>query len=298
MIRLGILDFDTSHVVEFTKRLNHIDIDEDQWVEGAKVVAGVPGRSQFAPENVPKYTEQVKKLGVPLFDDAAELFGKVDAVLIEANDGSVHRERAVAFLEKGVPTFVDKPFACSVSDARAMVDIAERKHVPLMSSSSLRYAPEVVEAKDGKGPAGAVLGVVAYGPGSLHPRNPGLFNYGIHTVEMVYTLMGPGCQQVTCLSRPGADVVTGVWSDGRLATVRSLRSGRYEFGFTLFGSKAASAQTVESKYAYRDLLKQVVRMFETRQLPIDLRETQEIVAFIEAANRSADGGGSSVDVKV
>ena len=23
MIRLGILDFDTSHVVEFTKRLNH-----------------------------------------------------------------------------------------------------------------------------------------------------------------------------------------------------------------------------------------------------------------------------------
>ena len=43
MIRLGIVDFDTSHAVEFTKRLNHVAIAEDQWVEGAKVVAGVPG---------------------------------------------------------------------------------------------------------------------------------------------------------------------------------------------------------------------------------------------------------------
>ena len=40
MIRLGIVDFDTSHVVQFTKRLNHIDIAEEQWVEGAKIVMG------------------------------------------------------------------------------------------------------------------------------------------------------------------------------------------------------------------------------------------------------------------
>ena len=38
MIRLGLVDFDTSHVVEFTKRLNHVDVAEDQWVEGAKIV--------------------------------------------------------------------------------------------------------------------------------------------------------------------------------------------------------------------------------------------------------------------
>ena len=49
MIRLGIVDFDTSHAVEFTKRLNHVDIAEDQWVEGAKVVAGVPGRRRSRP---------------------------------------------------------------------------------------------------------------------------------------------------------------------------------------------------------------------------------------------------------
>src|SRR4051794_22763754 len=155
MIRLGIVDFDTSHAVEFTKRLNHVDIAEEQWVEGAKVVAGVPGRSQIAPEVIPKNVEKLKGYGVEILNDPAELFGKVDAVMVESVDGSVHRERALPFLEKGVPTYVDKPFACSLDDARAMVQVAMAKHVPMMSSSSLRYAPEVVAARGGQGSAGA-----------------------------------------------------------------------------------------------------------------------------------------------
>ncbi len=60
MIRLGIVDFDTSHAVEFTRRLNHVGIAEDQWVEGARVVAGVPGVSEVAPEVIPKNLETLK----------------------------------------------------------------------------------------------------------------------------------------------------------------------------------------------------------------------------------------------
>ena len=35
MIRLGILDFDTSHATAFTTRLNHIGSDKAQFVERA-----------------------------------------------------------------------------------------------------------------------------------------------------------------------------------------------------------------------------------------------------------------------
>src|SRR3954470_20631432 len=94
MIRLGLVDFDTSHAVEFTKRLNHVDIADDQWVDGAKVVAGVPGTSQVAPESISKNTETLKGYGVAVHDDPTDLFGKVDAILIEAVDGRVHRQRA------------------------------------------------------------------------------------------------------------------------------------------------------------------------------------------------------------
>jgi virulence factor len=298
MIRLGIVDFDTSHAVEFTRRLNHVDIAEDQWVEGARVVAGVPGTSQIAPEAIAKNTETLKKYGITLYDDPAELFGKVDAVLVESVDGSVHRRRALPFIERGMPTYVDKPFACSLDDARALIHTAEMKHVPLMSSSSLRYAPEVVAAKGGQGKLGAIIGVSSYGPAPTHPRNPGLFHYGIHPTEMLFTLMGPGCSRVSCLSTEGAEVTTGLWSDGRVASIRGIRAGTAAYGFTLFGQKGVSTQGVSTQFIYRELLKQIVKLFETRMLPIDLRETLEIVAFIEAAKQSGDQGGAPVEIKV
>ena len=302
MIRLGMVDFDTSHAVEFTKRLNHIDIAEDQWVSGAKVVAGVPGRSQIAPEVIAGNTETLKKYGVEILDDPASLFGKIDAVLIESVDGSVHLERARPFIDRGMPTYVDKPFACSLADAKAMAELAMVKHVPLMSSSSLRYAPEVDAARGGKTSVGTVigkiLGVSTYGPSPTHPRNPGLFHYGIHPVEILFTLMGSGCKRVTCLSEPGAEVTTGLWSDGRIASIRGIRDGQAAYGFTVFGSKGVSTQSVSTQFIYRELLKKIVSMFETRQVPIDLHETIEIVAFIEGAKRSADAGGTPVEIKV
>ena len=89
MIRLGLVDFDTSHAVEFTKRLNHVDIAEDQWVEGARVVAGVPGESKINPDLIPKYTAEMERCGVKLYDDPADLFDKVDAVMIVSVDGNV-----------------------------------------------------------------------------------------------------------------------------------------------------------------------------------------------------------------
>lgn len=300
MIRLGIVDFDTSHAVEFTKRLNHVDIDEAQWVEGAKVVAGVPGVSQLSPEVIPKNVELMKKYGVPLFDDPADLFGKIDAVLIEAVDGSVHLDRAMPFLKKGVPMFVDKPFTCSLAHAKTLVDFAAEKHVPLMSSSSLRYAPEVVKAKSGQGDTGKIAGATTYGPAPLDPkgRNPGLFHYGIHPVEMLFTLMGAGCERITALGNADGEVVTGQWPGGRLGSVRGLRKGAAPYGFTVFGEKGVATQGVSTQFIYRELLKQIVGMFTTKEMPIDLRETLEIVAFIEAAKTSLEQNGAPTKIQV
>ena len=96
----------------------------------------------------------MKNYGVPLVDKPADMIGKVDGMLIEAVDGTVHWERAKPFLEAGIPCFIDKPYACSLDDAKKMAELAAKKKLPIFSSSSLRYAPEVVEyvadAKHGK----------------------------------------------------------------------------------------------------------------------------------------------------
>lgn len=300
MIKLGILDFDTSHCVEFTRRLNHIGNDKEQFVEGAKIVIGCPGESKLSPERVGDYTKQMKEYGVPLVDKPTDMIGKVDGVLIEAVDGTVHYERAKPFLEAGVPCFIDKPYACSLADAKKIAELAAKKKLPLFSSSSLRYAPEVVQyAADAK--RGKLVGCVVYGPASLSPipeRNAGLFHYGIHPVEVLYTLMGPGCKRVTCAHDKDTDTVTGQWADGRMATVRGIRKGASGYGFVGFSEKSVQAVTIGTKFIYRELLKRIVETFKTGTPPLDIAETIELVAFIEAANRSGANHGAGETVKV
>jgi len=300
MIRLGMLDFDTSHVVEFTSRLNHKHSDREQWVDGAEVVVGCAGESKIMPERIPGYVQQIEKMGVPLVAKPEDMIGKVDGMLIESQEGGVHLQRARPFLEAGIPCYVDKPFACSTADAKAMVELAAQKKLPIFSASSLRYAPELTEyAADET--HGKVVGALAYGPAPLYEadpqRNPGLYHYGIHAVEILYTLMGPGCERVTCTHDKGVDVVTGHWKDGRAATVRGIRAGKADYGFVAFAEKGVTPRTLQTKFIYRELLKQIVKMFAEKKAPLDPAVTVEIVAFIEAANRSAANHGAGEMVR-
>ncbi|MGH2369950.1 MAG: Gfo/Idh/MocA family protein, partial [Chloroflexota bacterium] len=284
-IRLGIVDCDTSHVVAFTQRLNHLAIAEDQWVDGGQVVAAVPLPSLVSPERVEPFTEQLRGYGVEILERPEALIGQVDAVLVEAVDGSVHRERAMPFIEAGIPVWIDKPFTCSTVDAKALVEAARTRGVPLLSASALRYDLPVQAVLDQKSELGRVLGVDAFTPASVHPRNPGLFHYAVHGVEMMYALMGTGCRRVRCTHTDGVDIAVGEWDDGRLATVRGARQGSYGLGFTAFTEKKVIS-AVSSKYFYRELLKRVIRMFASGESPVSGDELVEVVAFQEAANTS------------
>ena len=297
MIRLGIVDFDTSHVIAFTQRLNHVDVDEEQWVDGAKVVAGCPGESVLSPERIPGYTEQMKEYGVPLVDKPEELIGQVDAVLIESVDGHAHYNRTVPFIEAGVPVFVDKPFTCNLAEAKELASLAESKNVPMFSSSSLRYGLEVIEIQQKAAETGAILGAEVCSPAPTNPHNPGLFHYGIHGVETLYTLMGAGCEAVWSASNDDVDVITGQWRDGRIGTMRGIRKGVQGYGYTAYCEKTIVRSSINASYIYRELLKQVVKMFETGKSPIDISETVEIVAFIEAVMKSAENDGAKTELE-
>jgi hypothetical protein len=78
MIRVGIVDCDTSHCVEFTKRLNHVAIDEEQWVNGAQVVCAWAGPSEITPqETIEQYLATLKGFGVRIVDTPEQMIGQV-----------------------------------------------------------------------------------------------------------------------------------------------------------------------------------------------------------------------------
>jgi predicted dehydrogenase len=209
-------------------------------------------------------------------------------------EGGVHFNRAKPFLEAGLPCFIDKPFTCGVADAKKIVELAEKKKTVIFSSSSLRYTPDLVKFMDDKD-RGTIQGVLAYGPASLHERNPGLYHYGVHAVEILYTVMGPGCQRLTCTHEKDVDVAIGQWKDGRVSEVRGIRPGG-PYGVLAFTDKGAKHIPLDTKLIYRELLKKIVEFFDKKKAPVDPAETVEMMGFIEAALKSGNNHGAGEKV--
>lgn len=300
MIRIGMVDVDSSHAPEFTRRINHCGIDEEQWVDGARVVAAYPGYSAAVADAENKnrqYTQVLLDCGVEMVDSPEALVGMVDAAIVVSDDGRRHFAPAKMLIERGVPTFVDKPMTCSLAEAIELAELAAERDVPLFSASSLRYSPEVVEVASGEA-VGRVVGADTLSPSKVAVEGvPGLMYYGIHAVEILYTLMGPGCESVAALESPLGILVAGRWRDGRLGGVRGFVEGVAGFGFRAVGETGTRQELVSAQYIYRELLKRVIAMFESGEPPRDIRETLEMIAFIEAALESA-ASGRRVDVEV
>jgi predicted dehydrogenase len=290
--RVGIIGLDTSHAVAFTKALNAGD---DSAFSGYKVVAAYPKGSldiESSVKRIPEYTEAVKKLGVEIVDSVAALLPKVDVVLLETNDGRRHLEQAIPVIQAGKRMFIDKPISASLADALVIYDLAARHHVPVFSSSSLRFMSSAQEVAGGK--IGKVLGADAYSPCALEKTHPDFFWYGIHGVEILYTVMGPGCRELVRVHTEGTDVAVGTWEDGRIGTFRGTRTGKHTYGGTAYGEKGDAV--LGPFEGYEPLLKQIIQFFDTGRVPVQPEDTLEMCAFMEAADESRLTGGGRVSL--
>ena len=298
MWRLGIVDFDSSHSVELTRRFNRIGVGSEQFVDGAEVVLAWPGSSDMAPERIPGFRREIEDMGIELVSDVDELIGQIDAVLVLSLCGSAHLDRARPFLETGVPTFVDKPFACSVSDAEDMVALANQHNTLLFNASALRFSEEAQLMRERQATLGPVNGAVTYGPSKRADGNPGLFHYGIHSVELLFELMGTGCTAVTATSSTDAKAVTGLWSDGRIGTVRGVRTGATRYGFTAFCEHAVVNENVSTRYAYRNLCRAILQSFDSGETAVSHTSNLEVIRFVAAAIASEEQGGRPIELNL
>jgi virulence factor len=94
------------------------------------------------------------------------------------------------------------------------------------------------------------------------------------------------------------DVVTGQWSEGRVATVRGIRKGKADYGCVVFTKNEVKPLPLPTKVIYRELCKQIATFFTTRKPPVDPAITIEMMAFIEAANKSGMNHGAGEKVAV
>lgn len=293
-LRIGLIGLDTSHVVAFTRLLNVADAEHH--VAGGTVVAayagGTPGWDKSW-SRVEGFTEKVRdQYGVTMADSPEAVAEAADLVFITAVDGRAHRDLFEKVAGQRKPTFIDKPFAASVADARAMLERAEAEGIPLMSCSSLRYAEAFTQAlrDDAKG---AIKGIDVFGPMALDEALPGLFWYGCHSVEMVVAAVGVGCRDIRAAVNEGVDVYTLVWDDGRVATIRGTRDGHSQFGATLHreqGFQQVDIQSGKVPY-YASLLEAILRSLPDGRSDVPPEQMLEVVKIMEEGNRQRNAKG-------
>ena len=293
-IRVGIIGTDTSHVIEFTRIFN--DASDPEHVPGVRVVAAYKGGSPDVEESrnrVEKYAAELRdKWKIEIVDSIPKLCAMVDGVLLESLDGRTHLSQAKLVFAAGKPVFIDKPLAASYQDAKEIASLASQARVPWFSSSSLRYWEETERLKNPQG-SGRVLTYSVYSPSPTEPHHPDLMWYGIHGVEMLFTLMGTGCESVSHTNTESEDVVVGRWKGGRLGVLRGFRSGLYAYGITVFTDKTV-LNSEPRPFSYRPLLVEIAKFMHTRVPPVSADETLEMFAFMQAADISKAQGGAEV----
>jgi hypothetical protein len=295
---VGIIGTDISHVIHFTRILN-LAADPDH-IAGARVVAAYKGGSPdivSSRTRVDGYADELKKVyGVEMVADIPTLCAKVDAILLESGDGRIHLQQARPVIAAHKPLFIDKPLASTLEDAREIQRLAREAGVPWFSSSTLRFGQIATTMKFAD-----TTGVDVWGPGPMEEHHYlDLSWYAIHPIETLYTLMGPGCDEVTRIASgdfaAGSDIITGRWKDGRVGTVRTLRpSGGY--GAVVFRPKQIVQSPANTNVSYVPLVKQIVAFFQSGKPPVPNEETLEIFAFMDAAQRSKEAGGRPMKLR-
>ncbi len=219
-----------------------------------------------------------------------DVIGAVDAVVIATDDGFDHVRRARPFIEAGLPVFVDKPLATSVEDLRTFI-AWEKAGAQFLSSSGLRYAPELDPHLAGKSGLGALRWASSVTAKTWE-------RYGIHALEPIYRLTGPGYTSVRLESAPGLEVAHLTHRSGAQVTLPVIYDGGATFGTVqLCGERGlASFRFADTYTTFRRQLVAFVDFLQTGRAEYPFTDTIELMAVIIAGLRSRAEGSRHVEV--
>lgn len=252
---------------------------------------GIPGaKVTHVWTDEPKDAVSVAKVAhIPNIATRAEdAIGHVDAVLVATDKGHEHVARCRPFIEAGIPIFVDKPLCDNRADLATFSKwIDEGK--ALISSSAMRFAKEYVPYHRATYALGQLRHVSATMAKSWEA-------YGIHALESVYPITGPGYLSVQNIGDATNNIVHLRHRDGidvTLAVIKDMGGG---FGMvTLAGTHGGLQLRFSDTYhAFKTQLVGFVDYLRTGIPPVPWAETRELMQLVIAGIESREQGGRKI----
>ena len=217
-----------------------------------------------------------------------DVIGEVDAVIISTDKGFEHVKRAAPFIEAGLPVFIDKPMTDNEQDL-VIFSRWKDEGAKIMSSSCMRYAKEFVPFHTNH----RELGQLRYASVTMAKKWE---TYGIHALESIYPVLGPGFESVTNTGSQksniihikhtsGVDVVIPTIGDMYGAFATMLLCGTSDNVFLRFK---------DTFTAFKAQLEAFVDYLEKDCLPFPFSETQELMKLVIAGIKSREQGGARI----
>ncbi|MCX7014287.1 MAG: Gfo/Idh/MocA family oxidoreductase [Candidatus Sumerlaeota bacterium] len=275
-LRIGIVGAENSHTVNFAKTIN-----VDKSLPGIAV--------EYVWGETPEFAAKAAELGrIPnIVRRPAEMLGKIDAVVVNHRHAKHHLPAARPFVEKGIPTFVDKPFCYRAKEGCEFLALARWRGTPVTSFSIMPLQRSFTQFAERLRKLGKIHAGVTCGP--CDPRSPygGIYFYGVHQVEMALRAFGYDVAAARAVRNANGAVGQLLYPSGLVASLHFIKEGRKSFGIVALGEPdIVYSNLARDKNPFLTALKIIVRMFRTRQEPLEHEEILKSVQVLEALEKS------------
>ena len=231
---------------------------------------------------------------------------------------SEHLRLSRSFLESGKAVFATRPFATKVSDAREMIRLAVNNNAPIMSCSALRYERGILSLRR-RVRSGSLGKIKTWFP-SVRTRFPDrpvtLGFYGVHGIEMSYSVIGTGAEWVQASAVPTDDegrmttVILAKFTDSRMMAAQLIDgSSKGAYKISVYGKDGFAEARPTTRYAaipykpwvkasmegtrdnyFRIMFREFTRMVRSKVPAIPYDELLEVTKVLEASEKSVQTG--------
>ena len=266
MKRIGLIDYYINewHALNYPAFLKNVKSEIDDEFEITDFYAEIDHPDLSSDEYEKKY--EVHKCA-----SLEELCVKCDYLMVLYPDNP---ERKFEVIKKVIPyqkpIFVDKTFMNNYEEAKQTFELAKKNNTPLFTSSSLRYADEVVALEN-------VDSLLVVAP-SVH-----LSDYWIHPLEIVVSKMGTGAIRAK-LSRSGVHHMLNIeYKDNKSALIIIAEGGNaQDFFVSGNGKYRQNLVRLVSPY-FENEMRDILRFYKEKNPSFNYLETLEAMKLRDIA---------------
>ena len=188
---------------------------------------------------------------------------RTDVIIILApSSPEKHLGYVKEVFKHGKPTYVDKTFAPDLTTAEEIFAIAKKYSTPFFSTSALRFANELDALAGGDN-------FIITGGGSNFPE------YCIHTTEMAVKLLRDKVTKTNIICQDDQRICSLVTENGKKATIIYAPPLPFSIACDKADGKSVYVKIVSDFFA--ELMKDIVRFFESGEVSFDANETLEVM---------------------